>query len=271
LAGAGTNRLWWDHSTFSLPKSGEDSDSSADRSAVIESLSEIAVADGVSRSYRPGPWAQDVVVESFTVGGIPSTERIIALSKNHESSTVVNDWIEIERQSRGSHATLLHCRIEAQSAELILESVGDGLVIVVDIPGGWCVSTWPFDSVDQFPGVPGALSTRAPYVTGPILRGVLSLPKYGFILVMTDALGRYCRRFLDDHGSRLGLLDMLPFLWAGILVSDDPSFDRAHLDENFRKWVEDAKRAGSLEDDDITLVIAEYAIEHESGEPDVGA
>lgn len=264
------NRFSWTHTTLSLPKMGENEDSSADRSAVSDRFHEVIVADGVSRSYRPGLWAQDVVIEALTVGAIPTADHILALSRQLESPDDTDDWIEIERQSRGGHATLLHCRVDHQSSRLVLASVGDSLVIVVDAPGGWC-RTWPFESAEQFPQVPGAISSRSPYVTGPILTGELALPSHGFILVMTDALGRFCRSFLDEHGNRLGLLDMLPFFWSGIFCSEDPEFNTARLNENFRDWVEDAKRAGSLDDDDITLVIVEYEIVQESRADDAGA
>lgn len=270
MTNSNPENFWWTHTILSLPKIGESADSSADRAAVSDAFNEIAVADGVSRSYMPGPWAQDVVVESLRVGGVPTPGQILALSNNLESSADTDDWIELERQARGGHATLLHCRLDPDTSQLTLESVGDGLAIVVNLDG-WCVASWPFESADQFPQVPSAISSRAPYVTGPIVRGTVSLPACGLVLVMTDALGRFCRGFLDEHGARLGLLDMLPFLWSGIFNSNDPEFDTSRLNDNFRDWVEDAKRTGSLEDDDITLVIAQYEMRHVSGEVNAGA
>lgn len=240
--------------TLSTSKLGEPLEASADRFSSSRNGTRHAIADGVSRSYSPATWAEALTQLAIAVRGIPSTDEIRRLAETHFVSADVEDWIESELRSRGSHSTLIYCELDVEIPLLRASSVGDSLVAVFGVDG-WCTDTWPFIKETEFPKVPDALCSIPPFISGAPRTTEMALPQRGVVLLMTDALGRYIRGYLDRKMPATGdLLEALPFFWAGFFGSEDPEFDDGVRHRNFCEWVEAAKEQGALEDDDITLV-----------------
>ena len=238
--------------------------SNADRTAISVEGGTFAIADGASRSYRPGDWANRVAEKSVFLGRLPLVREVELLAAQFVSEIPVgNNWMEEELKARGSHTTVLIVRHERTSGdgvtqEFRAESLGDCLLISVN-PDGWS-RTWPASSQEDFVSMPGAMCTVAPFVTAQAVSTSVSVEDGGFLVLMTDALARFFVRFKESYGISHDFFDAFPFFHSPEFELWGKRSSREAVLLSFAEWADDARRSGQLEDDDLTMLIVEPAV-----------
>lgn len=245
--------------SLTLPKLGESAVSNADRIAVSVEAGTFVIADGASRSYLPGNWAARVADSSVMLGRLPSFDEVTLLAEQFLGDIPVgDDWMEEGLRARGSHTTVLVVRHVCTSGDGVThdfysESVGDCLLVSVG-PDGWS-RTWPATSQEQFVSMPGAICTVPPFVTADPAMTTVSVKDGGFLVLMTDALGRFFVRFKEEYGNSRDFIDAFPFLYSDAFESMGERSPREEGLVSFAEWADDARKSGRLEDDDLTMLI----------------
>jgi len=241
---------------WSVPMYAESEESNCDRVNVrVESCAGrlvvmVAIADGVSQSFRPAPWADALVhrVEIRHLDGddpevFAELSRSIGMPEAHELP-----WNQAVLRERGSQSTLL--LVGATESEegwhIEFRSVGDCLLVLefIDLDGARLTMVWPVTTPEDLDSVPGRIGTESPYLLGEVQRHALLVTRPIRALVMTDAVAR----FVINAVSRSTPGDVWGIVPLGLRASNEEYVD----------WINQLRRDKSIADDDSTVALVEW-------------
>lgn len=223
---------------FTTHRLGESALSNADTFS-FDVGGRVVMVDGASVSYDPQRWAS-IIATNIDVGApLPQLPPLAA----HFTDLIPDGlpWNLEALAERGAHATYLAARSRRfmRVDTLEADALGDCL-LVLHTPGATPVTrSWPFAHASEFPRAPSVVSSVDPFIRGrrpPTFR--CNFVQGMRLFLMTDAMGRYTRRHLDDGAK----LEELPFTQPGFVLDD------------FVRWSVAEREVGSLEDDDLTVV-----------------
>lgn len=216
----------------------------------------VAVSDGVSNTSFSGIWA-DLLVQAYLSGDIGANtapEQVLTYRKTwwDRVSTMYPNLAgtPLMKARRGSSATLLGLCLTASLGETPgtwrAEACGDSCLAVVR--KGTVIVKFPIETSAQFGRRPQSISTGTFKATQPAtghdpprLAECLGSAEPGDIFfLMTDALAKW---FYSNH-ERCG----------------QPWDDLGRLGEpdEFEQWVVKNRAVKNIDDDDVTLVLAEF-------------
>jgi hypothetical protein len=195
-----------------------------------------AIADGVSRSFRPHLWSNHIC-RSLVKDRKELTRhtcRVIAQSFGRDEQPL--PWNLAELRDRGSHATVLVLDLMRRRSRMIAEvsSIGDCIFAITSQDGRKISRTWPFNDVGDMPFATSAISSVNPFLMGSKIMSVrLELKPGTRTLIMTDAMARH---LISSHSS---LDHIFPFLFGAIQFDD---------------WADSMRQDGLIENDDLTML-----------------
>lgn len=201
-----------------------------------------AICDGATVSYDPAPWAE-LLCQKFLLNNHIDrdwlSEAIASYEKNYDRDAL--PWMQQAAFDRGSFSTLLGVTASTDGRKAYIFGIGDSVAIIAD--GLEFVSSFPYTTADQFDAAPILLSTSRTHnrlVTPELLEAAIQPVQVAelsepVLLLMTDALGRWCLERRD--GKSLATLLSLT------------------TDELFADFVETERVEGRLRRDDTTLVV----------------
>ena len=243
--------------SFLGAKGGVSTHDGADRMAMNLEQGRFAVADGVSRSYQPGVWA-DILCEAFVKSHAKADENWIeqyAVSQMtsdchswaQQSEAFLNNgteddkfWLQIIRDKyHYAGATLVG--IVFADKLLHYNVLGDSCLFLLNKETGELNSYSTIKEQEGFTNHPDFLWS-AGNVVGKSKYGQLALSP-GYVLLATDKISEWIiKRYAKDH-------HLIDYLW---------SLD-SH--EAFMSLVEESRKDNSMDDDDVALMI--FQIESE--------
>ncbi len=224
---------------FLLPKRGNAVAECEDAIAADPASGRFAIADGASESYAAGEWAKHLTA-AFVHTGATENWLVEPRAKWQEQvSSQAVAWYAEDKYALGAHATFLGVTI-ARSGKNSLRwtalAAGDACLIVVR--DGAIESAFPLDRSDAFSGSP------------PLVRSWGEEPMWEFgmgdlqpgdrLLMATDALSQ-CLIASAEGGA---------FAGPEVLNLTDGAA--------FAAWIDAARTAGRLKNDDVALGIVEY-------------
>lgn len=229
---------------FRLPKHGHRADEYEDACAADLATRRFAVADGASESSFAGLWAR-LLVEGFTDTAQRAANAEVWLQSAQEKWAAEVDalalpWYAEEKRDAGAFATFVGLRLRSDGGWLAL-AVGDSCCF--QVRAGELLERFPIERAADFDNRPALLASRpAPRLSGDKRRRRRGQWQSGDrFLLMTDALAQW---FLDETergGKPLEAVERL-------LNRPDQA------DEMFAEWIEALRTAGTLRNDDVTLV-----------------
>ena len=229
---------------FTLPKLGEDADSNADYCTWNRSAGRYVIADGVSQSFEPRVWARTISNHAVKTGAVISPHEMELLAAKLSSPALSDEsWFVSEMRDRGSQSTILFAEIRLINNQVIvrLNSIGDCCAFL--FRDGRVVISWPYISAADFPFHPFAVSTKPPFISGDIDECEWVLEPSDQLVLATDAMSRFLVTAVERNAS-IDLESVFPFFAPGV-----PQH------EIFSEWADLARRGGSLEDDDLTIMM----------------
>lgn len=229
----------------SVAKFAERPEDNEDRFIVGDDGRHLTVCDGASESFDAARWAELVSAwfhaEPFSAEGL---RRVVANYDAERDPTTLS-WSKQMAFERGSFSTL--CRVEAgHDNALHVTCVGDSLMVLTDATV--LLHTQPYATSARFDERPLLLSTLpahngafddAPFVDSLTERVEVPVDAPCFVLLMTDALGRWLLSRLEA-GETTALTDLVSI----------------RSDAELAALVESARADGSMQRDDSTLVVA---------------
>jgi len=242
--------------SWTVPTSAEAQESNCDRvhvrvgSCAGSSVVVIAIADGVSQSFRPAPWAGALVhrVEIHDLDGdgheaFAEIAASIGMPEAHELP-----WNQAVLRERGSQSTLLlvgATKFE-ERWQFEFRSVGDCLVALecIDLDGVPLTMVWPATKPEDLDEALGRVGTESPFLLGGVQRHARFVKKPVRALVMTDAVAR----FVINAVSRSTPGDVWGIVPLGLRASKDEYVD----------WIDQLRRDKSIADDDSTVALVEW-------------
>lgn len=192
----------------------------------------LAVADGATESAFAGAWARHLVQAWISAEALPPDGVVRGWQAAWEASRPARQqglpWYAAAKAEQGAYAALLGAVVHADGTWEAW-SVGDCALLLQR--GGTWQATWPFDTPDAFTATPALLSTRSEATWAEVeTTGGTWLP--GDVLILaTDALA------------------------AHLLAGPPPADLAAWTDEAFMRHTQAAWDAGSLRNDDLTLLV----------------
>ncbi len=237
--------------SFTCPKQGNNQEQFEDAWGVDLSTFRLAVADGASDSFDSRQLAQLVVDAYIHEPPLPNAESVLAwfapIAEMWRDNIAWSGlpWYAEAKAKLGSFATLLGIEFEIPHedapAEAIVRwhamAVGD--VCLFQVRGENLIVRFPVQTALDFSSTPALLSTRSDYTRRSLAELMVSqgnLCTGDLLFIATDALAAW---FL--HKFEQG-----EYPWAEL-----NNLSNEHFDE----FVDRYRRGGSLQNDDVTLVI----------------
>ncbi len=229
-----------------VPKDPADYQKSEDRYRFNRQKSVFALSDGASQSYNSRLWAALLCQKACAYPEI--TQKVIqeAINEYHAKHPVEKlSWSQTLAFERGSFATLLTVRKTENKYTFC--GIGDSVVLICD-ENKKELRQFPLTQSWQFDTNPELLSTKEKDNT--FLTKETFAEKHCFsypigsdekisILLMTDALGQWCWRAIEEKDER----------WHCLLAM------RGNKDrQKFRELILDCRSRGEIKVDDTTLI-----------------
>jgi hypothetical protein len=208
-----------------------------------------AVSDGASESFDSRSWAAILCELSCSGEGVTS-DTISQAARQYGSlyDPQLLSWSKAAAYERGSFATLLSLRHNRLRSEVEVLGIGDTVLLLWD--GKTVVRRFPLTRAEHFDARPQLLSTRAElntFLHDPFFNTshvmVDAVTPITVALVLTDALGSWCYKALDE-----GRDD-----WLFLLSVD--------TEDAFREFVWKARGEKRLKVDDTTLMRLSFGTE----------
>jgi hypothetical protein len=234
---------------FWMPKEGNRFEDWEDACRCSEARSLFALSDGASSSYRAHDWAS-ILVNRFVTSPpkAPSGDGFAAwLASCAEQFDDVDDpelseaWYVGEAASRGAFATLLGLRFRPGDAEVgHWTAVAIGDTCLFHIRAGARIAAFPLDDPAEFNSTPALVSSlelnRAYGAESSIVHVGTCLPGDVFLLA-TDAFAKWALQAEREDADVWTMLGSL-------------------RNETFLTLIAHLRGAGSIENDDVTVVRA---------------
>jgi hypothetical protein len=199
----------------------------------------VAVADGASESLLAGAWARRLAASAcrFDPRALRRAARWAAAGWPAETARWLAGrdapWWQVEKLSRGAHATVLVVQLH-DDLRWRAAAVGDSCLL--QLSDGLVKRAFPMDSAAAFSSRPDLVNSAAAAACQP--RHATGTCQPGDrLLLATDALAMW--------------LMGAPDLAAGLLVELEGRSAQAA----FAGWAERARGAGTLRNDDLTLLV----------------
>ena len=220
--------------TYLVPKRGHTVAECEDAVAGDPATGRFAIADGASESYAAGEWAK-LLVESFVRDGAEGDWLIAPRVAWHDQVVgKAMSWYAEDKVAAGGHATFLGLTVVGPRWTAL--AAGDANLFVVR--DGALDTSFPVESSADFGGAP------------PLVRSWGDEPNWEFglgdlqpgdtLLLTTDALAQ----------AILASNEAGTFIGPELLTLVEP--------EAFVAWVEAAREARQLRNDDVALVVLTY-------------
>ncbi len=220
-----------------LPKKGHAREEYEDAYAVPEGEAfplRAAVADGATESAFAGVWARQLV-EGFAAHGASDAGAFIeALPRQQErwrrhveARAAGLPWYAAAKAAQGAFAAFLGLVLTDAGTWQAL-AVGD--CCLFHLRDGGLLRAWPFDAPEQFTQRPALLPSLPGTLVPPVETTAGAWRPGDALLLATDALAAY-------------------------LLATDPTATLSLSQESFRRRVVEARAAGTLRNDDVTLVL----------------
>ncbi len=217
----------------------------------------LAVSDGVSNTSFSGIWAA-LLVRAYVTGGI---EEQLSTYRLEWWDRVTTGWpnlagTPLKKARTGAAATMLGLSLTPTVGESLAawraDACGDSCLVLVR--KGQAILKFPLEQASQFNRMPPSIRTGefkkdaanpatenepAPLVgctTGSVEPGDI-------FLLMTDALAKWFYTEQEEGGQP----------WAELGALTGPG--------EFEQWATENRTAGKIENDDVTLVLAEFVKE----------
>ncbi|GAA1860572.1 protein phosphatase 2C domain-containing protein [Actinomadura bangladeshensis] len=219
----------------------------------------LALADGVADSYRPGPWAREIVRAFGTRGPLRATTDAAEFTEvlrrlcaawaprlrgqvREEGADRRMEWWEKRKLRSGSAATVLAVQVRGNGV-WTAAALGDSCVFQVDRD---CrpVLAFPLDDPRDFDAAPATVASAdadwdALHRRVRLHRGTWASGDRFFLA--SDALAAWVLRRHQHH----------PGAWREL----DEAVDAGTADSaEFSRWVGDRRRAGAMRDDDVSVI-----------------
>lgn len=208
-----------------------------------------AVSDGASESFDSRSWADILCALSCSGEGVSPQSVFRAVQRyNALYDPAELPWSKAAAFERGSFATLLSIRHNSSRSEI--EAVGVGDTVFLLIEGQDVVRRFPLASSGEFEQRPQLLSTRSrlnSFLEDPLFNTTHTLvaavtPK-AIVLVLTDAIGSWCYKALEEGRNDWRLLlsiksedEFRDFVWneraEKRMKSDDTTLVRLSFEED---------------------------------------
>lgn len=226
-----------------VPKDPGNYKTSEDRYRFNSKKSVFALSDGASQSYDSRLWAALLCQKACTYPEI--TPKIIqeAINEYRAKHPIEKlSWSQALAFERGSFATLLTVRKTENKYTFC--GIGDSVVLICD-DNKKELRQFPLTKSQQFDANPELLSTKEKdnaFLTKETFaeKHYFSYPiesnKKISILLMTDALGQWCWRAIEEKNDR----------WRCLLDMEDR--------QEFRKLILECRSRGEIKVDDTTLI-----------------
>jgi len=209
----------------------------------------VALSDGASESFDSRTWAAMLCKLACSGEGIAPrtvTEAVRQYSARYDPEQL--SWSKAAAYEKGSFATLLCLRHDRLRADVEIVGIGDTVLVLCD--GQDVRRRFPLTESEHFQARPELLSTRDElnvFVRDPLFNtqhvAVEPVSDTTIALMLTDALGHWCYRSIDE-----GRED-----WRFLLsvASEDA----------FREFVSRERADRRMKLDDTTLVRATFEVE----------
>ncbi|MFD6395565.1 protein phosphatase 2C domain-containing protein [Nocardia sp. NPDC060249] len=216
-------------------KEGRDPDENDDR-AIGGTGSRFALADGASTTARAEEWAE-LLVAAYAIDGVDILElAVLDALRSHwreRVDTAGLPWYAQEKLRRGGAATFVGVDIDV--ARQRYRAIGIGDACLLHLRDGELITAGPLDHPRQFGRTPALITTHSGDVSHRA-----ALWEHGddyaggdHLVLASDGLAKYLLE--QKRGGALIDVSMIP--------GDD---------DEFRTWVEHARRAG-MDNDDTTI------------------
>lgn len=201
-----------------------------------------ALSDGASESFDSRSWATILCGLAASGSGVHPESVTECVRQYNSIYDLPNlSWSKAAAFERGSFATLLSVRHNLERAEAEIFGIGDSVIVLCQ--SGVVTRTFPLLTADEFEQRPLLLSTRNEhndFLSDPLFNtkhvAVHPVSLETTALLLTDAIGHWCYRALED-----GRDD-----WRFLLSVDSA--------EVFHGFVIAARADGRMKLDDTTLV-----------------
>lgn len=223
---------------FAAPKAGHSVEEYEDAHAVraTEAGWAAAVADGATETAFSGRWAR-LLVEAWTAlprgAAWPLRAWRQAWQREVARRTVGQPWYVAAKAEAGAFAALLGVRVTADG---MWQGTAVGDCNVLHLRSGRLLHAWPFAEPDAFSHHPDLLGSVDGAAEPAVLRTQQPWEAGDVLLLATDALAA-------------GLL-------TALLHGDGPLKPATWDTEAFHAYIAEARVAGALRNDDVTLVYA---------------
>jgi hypothetical protein len=220
--------------SYLVPKRGHSAAECEDALAGDPATGRFAIADGASESYAAGEWAR-LLVESFVRDGGGDDWLIAPRIAWHDQ--VVGravSWYAEDKFAAGGHATFLGLTIDGPRWTAL--AAGDTNLFVVR--DGALATSFPLETSADFGGAPPLVRSWGDEPTWEF--GLGDLQPGDTLLLATDALAQA----------------ILASAEAGEFIG--PNLLSLRESEAFTAWVDAAREAGQLRNDDVALAVLEY-------------
>jgi hypothetical protein len=220
--------------TFLVPKRGHTAAECEDALAGDPAVGRFAVADGASESYAAGEWAR-ALVRAFVDNGA-DTDWLIGprVAWHDQVGTQAVAWYAEDKFASGGHATFVGLTIDDNRWTAV--AAGDAALLVVR--GGILVSSFPMDDSSAFNGSPTLVRSWGEEPAWEF--GLGDLEPGDAVLLATDALAQ----------ALLATAEAGAFAGAELLALADEA--------EITAWVETARAAGRLKNDDVALGVLTF-------------
>jgi hypothetical protein len=225
-----------------LTVSKRDDIKNEDKFSVSSARQIVALADGASISFDSALWAEIVSRQFVDDQNLSRGWLTQALSeyRTHYDRDALS-WYKQSAFDKGSFSTLAGLVLDEQAESARIFTAGDSLVCLID--GDQLVSSWPYDSAEQFDQSPLLLSTEPTQNTlltdewfserwADADLSQCAAPRF---LMLTDALGRWLLE--EPTAERLSIL---------LSIEDE---------ETFNAFVTSERLSGRMRRDDTTMLV----------------
>ena len=197
-----------------------------------------AIADGASESYAAGEFARMLAREYVSNGA--DREWLIQPRVQWQERFGKGEvaWYAEEKIASGAHATFLGLNVgtEGEHGRWSAVAAGDSCLFVLH--EGKLATSFPLDQSSAFNGAPALVRSHGEEPMWEF--GMGELHGGDRLLLATDALAQYLL-CTSEAGN---------FAGPALLSIQDA--------DDFAKWVQDARAAGQLKNDDVALGIIEF-------------